>query len=271
MDDRKGPDRAADPVRLLLVEDDAEILAGVVAFLDTKADIEIVGQTDDGRQALEMMERLKPDVILLDMVINGIDGWDVLREMQRRGLDRSRVIVTTGFSTAENITLASRYGVASYLLKPSYEFEALHRRILDVGRGLLRPEAARRQEPTYAPPPASDSMEAIGATLLLLGMSPRVKGFHYLTEAVHAVLRHPHLLSRLTLELYPQIAEGHATQAGNVERAIRHAIERCWTRTSQEKLDRVFGPGVCGHEQRPSNGELIALLAGHQRQRAAGA
>ena len=71
----------------------------------------------------------------------------------------------------------------------------------------------------------------------------------------------PQLINRITKELYPGIAKRYNTSASKVERAIRHAIEVAWTRGKIENLNQLFGFHIYGKNDKPTNGEFIALVA----------
>lgn len=103
--------------------------------------------------------------------------------------------------------------------------------------------------------------EKITAIFLSVGIPAHIKGYHYLREAIRMVYFNPELISRITKELYPGIAKRFNTTASKVERAIRHAIEVSWTRGKIENINKLFGFNVYGKNDKPTNGEFIALVA----------
>ena len=94
-----------------------------------------------------------------------------------------------------------------------------------------------------------------------------IKGYQYLREAVKMVIDNPDLMGRITKELYPGIAHRFGTTSSKVERAIRHAIEVAWNRGRIEALDEAFGRNVCSLDDKPTNGEFIALVSDRLRVR----
>ncbi|MBQ8506661.1 MAG: sporulation initiation factor Spo0A C-terminal domain-containing protein [Clostridia bacterium] len=94
-----------------------------------------------------------------------------------------------------------------------------------------------------------------------------IKGYQYLREAVRMVIENPDLMGRITKELYPGIAHRFGTTSSKVERAIRHAIEVAWNRGRIEALDEAFGRNVCSLDDKPTNGEFIALVSDRLRVR----
>ena len=94
-----------------------------------------------------------------------------------------------------------------------------------------------------------------------IGVPAHIKGYQYLREAVRMVMDNPELMGRITKELYPGIAHRFGTTSSKVERAIRHAIEVAWNRGRIDALDEAFGKNVCALDDKPTNGEFIALVA----------
>src|SRR5690606_6180131 len=94
-----------------------------------------------------------------------------------------------------------------------------------------------------------------------LGIPAHIKGYMYLRDAILMVTSRVELLSRITKELYPTIAEKYSTTPSRVERAIRHAIEVAWTRGNVEYIDELFGHTVSQEKGKPTNSEFIAMIA----------
>lgn len=125
-------------------------------------------------------------------------------------------------------------------------------------------------EPEYkvtmrvAPTAHENSMERRISTIFLsLGVPANVKGYVYLREAVKLVVSSPERMSSVTKKLYPAIAEAFGSKPGNVERSIRHAIDVCWQRGHVETLNEICGFHAVSQAEKPSNSELIALIADH--------
>ena len=109
--------------------------------------------------------------------------------------------------------------------------------------------------------PAESMDERIANLFLAVGIPAHIKGYQFLREAVRMVIDNPELMSRITKELYPGIARRFGTTSSKVERAIRHAIEVAWNRGRIEALDEAFGKNVCSLDDKPTNGEFIALCS----------
>ena len=101
----------------------------------------------------------------------------------------------------------------------------------------------------------------ISNTLKELGISPNILGYGYLRYAIELALENPNILNSMVKGLYVDIAKRFGSTPSRVERAIRHAIERAWSRANVDKLDALFGYTVSAARGKPTNGEFIATVA----------
>ncbi|MBL1115804.1 response regulator transcription factor [Streptomyces sp. 110] len=134
----------ADPgrIRVLLVDDHQVVRRGLRTFLEVQDDIEVVGEASDGEEGVARAEELRPDVVLMDVKMPGLDGIEALRTL--RDLDNpARVLVVTSFTEKRTVVPALRAGAAGYVYK-DVDPEALARAIRSVHSGhvLLQSEVA---------------------------------------------------------------------------------------------------------------------------------
>lgn len=134
----------ADPIRVLIVDDHAVVREGLRAFLELQDRMEVIGEARDGREAIEEAQRLRPDVILMDLVMPRLDGVAAMRELHEQ-VPAARVIVLTSFLDDERLVPALRAGAAGYLLK-NVEPQELARaiRLADAGEAMIDPAVAAR-------------------------------------------------------------------------------------------------------------------------------
>lgn len=106
----------AQTVRILLVDDHRIVREGLISMLHTQPDLKIIGEAGNGYEALERIEQLRPDVVLLDLEMPELDGVHVLKHIRSR-FPEVRVVVLTAFASDERILDAVRAGARGYLLK----------------------------------------------------------------------------------------------------------------------------------------------------------
>lgn len=133
-------------IRVLLVDDQSLVLAGLAQLLKRADDIEVVGETDDGLSGVEMARRLRPDVVLMDIRMPGLDGIEATRRIVADpNLAETKVVMLTTFDSDELIYESLRAGASGFLLK-DIEPEDLRKavRIVAAGEALLAPAVTRR-------------------------------------------------------------------------------------------------------------------------------
>jgi DNA-binding NarL/FixJ family response regulator len=133
-------------IRVLLVDDQALVRAGLRALLEKTDDLEIVGEASHGRQALQSGRALRPDVFLMDLRMPVMDGIETTRAIRADPtLSSSAVLVLTTFDDEEDVLEAIRAGATGYLLKDS-EAEDLRHAVRAAARGdaILAPSVARQ-------------------------------------------------------------------------------------------------------------------------------
>jgi DNA-binding NarL/FixJ family response regulator len=131
-------------IRVLIVDDHAVVREGLRTFLELQDGLEVIGEAADGREAVDRAEQLRPDVILMDLVMPKLDGVAAMRELRARE-SSARVIVLTSFLDDERLMPAIQAGAAGYLLK-DVEPAELARAIRAAHRGeaILDPTVAAR-------------------------------------------------------------------------------------------------------------------------------
>jgi DNA-binding NarL/FixJ family response regulator len=134
----------AEAIRVLIVDDHAVVREGLRTFLELQDGIEVAGEAVDGEDAIGEAERLRPDVVLMDLVMPNLDGVGAMRELRQR-VPAARVIVLTSFLEDERLLPAVRAGAAGYLLKNVQPQELARAiRTAAAGEALLDPAVAAR-------------------------------------------------------------------------------------------------------------------------------
>ena len=129
--------------RILVADDHAVVRMGLVTLLDSEKDFEVVGQAGNGERTLALARRTKPDLILLDLVMPGMDGAEVTKTVKTE-LPQIRILVLTSFSTTEDISRALDAGADGLLLKNAdYSEVAETIRSIVAGRRVVAPEVEK--------------------------------------------------------------------------------------------------------------------------------
>jgi DNA-binding NarL/FixJ family response regulator len=149
-------------IRVLLADDQALVRAGFRALLDAEDDIEVLAEAADGEEALRLARSLRPDIVLMDIRMPGMDGLRATRAVAAEdALNDVRVIILTTFDLDEYVFEALRVGASGFLVKSTEPAELIHAvRVVAAGDALLSPGVTKRlvaefakraKEPTLAP------------------------------------------------------------------------------------------------------------------------
>jgi len=147
-------------ISCLIADDQAMVREGFSALLGAQDGIRVCGQAADGAQAVREAQRLRPDVVLMDVRMPVMDGLAATRELLRSGTSESRVLVLTTFDLDEYVYEALRAGASGFMLKDAPATELVHAvRVVAAGEALLAPSVTRRLIADFAqrapsPPPA---------------------------------------------------------------------------------------------------------------------
>ncbi|WP_114165999.1 sporulation transcription factor Spo0A [Exiguobacterium sp. TNDT2] len=237
-------------ITLCIADDNREIVDLLTRHLESKDDIKIVGTAYDGEACLDIVKTHQPDVLLLDIIMPHLDGIGVLERLQTELVDvKPEVIMLSAFGKDEVTKRAVQLGASYFLVKP-FNVQQLLTKIRELAAGSSREFEAM-------------SPEELDISLLLqqLGISPRIKGFKYIRQAVVYVRERQELLGLITKELYPMIAKEHETTASRVERAMRHAIKTAWENGMH---NHEMFEGRPERERSPKNSEFISYFVTYQ-------
>jgi DNA-binding NarL/FixJ family response regulator len=169
-------------VRVLLADDQVMIRVGLAMVLEAEPDVEVVGQAGDGRQAVDLAGRVRPDVVVMDIRMPGLDGVQATAAITSGGLVTAagapvRVLVLTTYHVDETVYAALRAGASGFVLKDAAPVElAAAVRAVAAGKAWLDPAVARgllddllaRPEPTRPAPAALDALTAREREVLAL-------------------------------------------------------------------------------------------------------
>lgn len=228
--------------RILVIDDNTEILQSVAKAFD---DGFVVDTATNGEEGLKKAGGA--DCILLDLVMPIMDGFTFLDNFEK---GETKVIVVSALSQDSFVAKAMEKGADYYVVKPT-SAECIRAKVEEA----LTKKVVRRQVKNKT------LEERITNIFISVGIPPHIKGYQYLREAIKLSIEDPDIINSITKKLYPSVAEKFATSSSKVERAIRHAIEVGWNRGKIENINSLFGVRVYSQNEKPTNGEFIALVA----------
>ncbi len=205
-------------IRLLLVDDQMIIRQGLKSLLEAKPDLEVVGEAENGQQAITQVEALQPDVVLMDVRMPVMDGVAATRQICQQ-FSQTKVLVLTTFDDDEYVSQAMRLGARGYLLKDTHSddlaaaIRAVHKGYTQMGPGLFEkamavPTLPVATQPAHLPPELAGltAREREVLCLIVAGASNReIAEALYISE--RTVKNHiTHILSQLNLRDRTQAA-----------------------------------------------------------------
>lgn len=230
--------------------------------ISKESDMEVIATTCDGAEALAMVNELKPDLLLMDLVLPKLDGLELLRRLPD-GNNRPRVIVLSGFVNSSVLADCSSLGAEYFMPKPC-DTTALFAHIRQFNgsvRSSIEPAGYDCQAVTQSQQDDLELESAVTDIIHEIGVPAHIKGYQYLREAIILTIKDMDMINAVTKVLYPEVARKFNTTPSRVERAIRHAIEVAWDRGDIETLQKFFGYTVSNIKGKPTNSEFIAMIA----------
>lgn len=209
----------------------------------------IVGVNVVGQEVIKEVLQSKPDVLVMEIMLSGMDGFMVLEELKSKlKNDMPKVIFISNLSHSGFVSKAIKEGASYFMVKPVLP-ENLAERI----ENLLEVKSESKEQKQLD--------EKISNIFISIGIPAHIKGYQFLREAVKLAVEEPEIIGSITKRLYPTIAEKFETSSSKVERGMRHAIEVAWNRGKIENINTLFGLKIYSSNEKPTNGELIALIA----------
>ena len=251
-------------LQVLIADADPDFQRTMTQALSREGDMEAAGVSSDGLETLSLIQTARPDVVLLDLIQQRLDGLAILRRLAGRE-DAPPVLVLTGFVNAAVVAECAKLGAAYFIPKPC-DPGALLQCLRQYAKAETRPPAAvpGLAPAPKVPAPAPAQLESAVTNLLHeMGVPAHIKGFQYLRAGILFTIRGTGSVAGITKVLYPEIAKRFSATPACVERAMRHAIEIAWNRGDFEMQQKIFRGTISGAKGKPTNGEFIALLAEH--------
>ena len=258
-------------IKVFIADDNQEFSHTLSSYINSQNDMEVVGMARDGNEAVDLVIKTEPDVVLLDVIMPHLDGLGVLEKINViMKNDMPTCIMLSAVGQDKVTQKAIELGAEYYVVKP-FDIEVLIERIREIK--LFKPTQntskfiTRETKQQYIDIPKDESkkeenLEALVTNIIHeVGVPAHIKGYQYLREAITMVVKDMEVINQITKCLYPKIAFKFNTTPSRVERAIRHAIDISWNKNKIVHLNQIFGVNIYSSKEKPTNSEFIALLA----------
>ena len=231
---------------VVLCETNGSLSSNASAFFASDNDINLI-VCQSAKDALEALRTADVKGIIVDIAFDRVK--ELASSFKERGC--SVILVSKGMEDEVDGLLSSlQYDACFY--KP-YSFIEVRTQLL---RSMIQQTVSVKLNTGIR-----NIDERLSSIFIRAGIPPHIKGYQFLREAVKLAVAYPDMINSITKKLYPTIAEIYQTSPSKVERAIRHAIEVAWNRGKIENINAIFGIKIYNKGEKPTNGELIALVA----------
>ena len=241
-----------DKTKILIVDDNMDTQNNIKSILQQEEKIEVIGVCQNVTSAFNLILEKQPDIVITEIVLKGEDGFELLEKINTLNI-KPKVFVLSAISQESFVEKAMNLGAVYYMAKP-FNSSNLLKRLSEV---------CSHQENTISASRTQNKQldEKITNIFITVGIPAHIKGYQFLREAIKMAISNPEIINSITKKLYPSIAQKFDTSSSKVERAIRHAIEVAWNRGKIENINSLFGVKVYSDNEKPTNGEFIALVA----------
>ena len=230
-------------ITVVLADANEEFRTALKQALDATGEFDVVGCAADGLAAAQDLAQRKPQLLVMDLLLPGLDGFGVLEQAAKDKVQMKTVVVSALYRD-QIVSQAMNRGVSFFMPKPCEMTSLLDQMRRAVNEG--ESQALERE---------------VTAVIHEVGVPAHIKGYQYVREAIVIAVQDMDVINAVTKVLYPEVARRYSTTPSRVERAVRHAIEVAWDRGDLETLQHYFGYTVSNTKGKPTNSEFIAMIA----------
>ncbi|TCO69547.1 sporulation transcription factor Spo0A [Marinisporobacter balticus] len=236
-------------IKVLIIDDNKEACEILKEIISRQEDMEVVGIANNGKEAIQMIIEVEPDIMLLDIIMPHLDGLGVLGKLNK---SRPKIMVISS-SGQDNVTReAIRLGADYFLIKPIDINETVNR----IRQIMKSSECSLNVEDSSMHRYRNNQNEffeiEIKKIFFELGIPSHLKGFLYLKESIEMIF----IRKELDIEMktiYAYLAKKHSSNADRIRKDIRHAIESTWLRGNKDNIIKYFS-------EKPTNKEFISII-----------
>lgn len=245
-------------IKVVSIDDNQEVRENLKNYFKTCPDLEFIGEAENGQSGYELIKTLKPDAVILDIVMPKMDGLGLLEKLALENISTNILI----YSAIGNDTVVQKtfsLGAKYYIMKPC-EAQDIATRIREATKIAPFPVSVISAHTGAAI--TENNLESVITDIIHdIGVPAHIKGYNYLRDAISLCIKDDEFINSITKLLYPTVAKNFSTTSSRVERAIRHAIEVAWNRGREEVLTDIFGYTIDTNKGKPTNGEFIAMIS----------
>jgi len=241
--------------KIVVFDNNQEFVKGLKDFYGTKDNVEIYDNFKSIEEIVGFLKDNVVEVIITDLILQNADGFYLIEQLTKLE-NCPKILVASAIYEDSIIKRAFALGINYYMIKP-VDYKILDTRLDEIVNGgnakvmPLKNNSLKNKQ----------LEEKISNIFITVGIPAHIKGYQFLREAIKMAIDNPDIINSITKRLYPSIAERFETSSSKVERAIRHAIEVAWNRGKIENINSLFGIRVYTNNEKPTNGEFIALVA----------
>ncbi len=235
------------PIRIFIADGSRDSVELLRILLEREEDFSVVGTACRGDDALQRFPGSGAELLLCDLLLPGLDGLSLLRRLKADGTLKHAIVLSGFFN--DSIARPISAVADNYLPKPCCA-EELFRHIRECICGTER---------SFVP----SERAAVRSALLTVCVMPHLDGFRYLRSALERTCATPALLRGVTKSLYRDVAKEFNTTPACVERSMRAAIDRAWTRMDDDVRLRIFGPDAASRDKAPSNVPFLTAMTAY--------
>ena len=251
--------------KIVVIDENKELVKEIEEMYVNDPDFEVVAFANNGVDGIVKIEAFKPDVVIIDIILSGVDGIGVMQSVDLTKLNHKPIYIVVSHLMNDAIINQAMSVGASYFIRKPVNLEILRQRVVQLSKKdniIIEPTTQAEKEMMQVLKKSSKVIDdKINNVFLAIGIPAHIKGFQYLKDAVKMMMTEPDSINYITKKIYPAIAKKNKTEAPRVERAIRHAIDVSWNKGKFDNINKIVGMKLYTKLDKPSNGELIALVA----------
>lgn len=241
--------QVAGDIGVVLVDGDREDRGLLQERLDACDGFRVLAAVADGAAALKAVRQLRPQYVIMELILQGMDGLTLLRELMQEGCP-PKVIVLSRWINQDMVSAALSRGASYYLTKPC-----------NVGSLAEQMRESCRSCAAAFVPDTAEAERITVETLRNLGVAPQCAGMHLARDMILLALAEPERLRAIAEKIYQPFLRDETDSVKRIERSLRYVIETAWNNAGAAEYQlELFGNTVCSKCGRPSNGAFLSVV-----------